>query len=50
MLMNTNEYKGAFDCVVDIVSQARANAVQKASAEMVRMYWLVGQEINERAE
>ena len=32
------------------MSQARANAVQKASAEMVRMYWLVGKEIDERAE
>ncbi len=50
MLMNTSEYKDALNRIVDIVNQSRANAVQRASAEMVRMYWLVGTEINERSE
>ena len=50
MPMNTNEYQDVLDHVVTIVKQARANAVQKASAEMVRMYWLIGNQIVERSE
>lgn len=50
MLMNTSEYKDTLDRVVAIVGQSRANVVQKASAEMVHMYWLVGREVVERSE
>ena len=50
MLMNTPEYKDAFERIVDIVSAARASAVQKASAELVRMYWSIGCELNARSE
>lgn len=50
MLMNTAEYKGAFERVVNIVSIARANAAQKASAELVRMCWNIGCKLNARAE
>lgn len=50
MLMNTSEYKDAFERIVDIVSAARASAVQKASAELVRMYWSIGCELNARSE
>lgn len=50
MPMNTNEYQDVLDHVVTIVKQARTNAVQKASAEMVRMYWLIGNQIVERSE
>lgn len=50
MLMNTAAYKDALERIVNIVSTARVNAVQKASAEMVRMYWNIGYELNERAE
>lgn len=50
MLMNTVEYKDALDRIVNIVSEARANAIQKASAEMVRMYWNIGCELNARAK
>lgn len=50
MLMSTSEYRDTLDRAVSIVGQSRANAVQKASAEMVRMYWLVGREAVERSE
>lgn len=50
MLMNTPEYKDAFERIVNIVSAARASAVQKASAELVRMYWNIGCELNARSE
>lgn len=50
MLMNNEEYKDAFNHIVLIVNQARANAVQKASSEMVRMYWLIGNEVVARSE
>ena len=50
MLMNNEEYKDAFNRIVLIVNQARANAAQKASAEMVRMYWLIGNEVVARSE
>ena len=50
MLMHTNEYQDILDHVVSIVQQARTSAIQKASAEMVRMYWLIGNEIVERSE
>lgn len=36
--------------MVKISSSARSNAVQKASAEMIRMYWLVGNELAARSE
>ena len=50
MLMNTSAYQGVFDRIVNIVNEARASAVQKASAEMVRMYWSIGCELNARSE
>ncbi len=50
MLMSTPEYKDAFERIVNIVSAARASAVQKASAELVRMYWNIGCELNARSE
>lgn len=50
MLLNGGEYKESLDHVVKIISSARSNAVQKASAEMIRMYWLVGNELAARSE
>lgn len=50
MLMNSHDYQDALKHIVDIVNQSRANAVQKASAEMVRMYWLIGNELVQRSE
>lgn len=49
MLMSNKEYKETLNHIVGIVNQSRSNAVQKASAEMVRMYWLIGAEIVERS-
>ncbi|MGN0078252.1 MAG: YhcG family protein [Coriobacteriales bacterium] len=49
MLANTDEYKESLSRVVGIISSARANAVQRASAEMVRMYWETGAVLNENA-
>lgn len=45
MLLNTDEYKESFGRVVKVISSARSNAAQKASAEMIRMYWLIGNEL-----
>lgn len=45
MLLNTGEYKESLGHVVKIISSARSNAAQKASAEMIRMYWLIGNEL-----
>lgn len=50
MLMNTNEYMDALNRIVIIVGEARSSAVRKVSAEMVRMYWNIGCELNARAE
>lgn len=50
MLANNDEYQGMLGRIVDIVNQSRARAAQKASAEMVRMYWHIGGEINANAE
>lgn len=50
MLLNTGEYKESLGHVVKIISSARSNAAQKASAEMIRMYWLVGNELVARSE
>lgn len=50
MLMNTNDYKDTLHRVIDIVNQSRTNAVQRASAEMVHMYWLIGRVINDHSE
>ena len=50
MLVNTPGYRDALERVVSIIGRSRARAVQKASAEMVRMYWLVGNVLNERSE
>ncbi|MDY3799945.1 MAG: DUF1016 N-terminal domain-containing protein, partial [Eggerthellaceae bacterium] len=49
MLANTSEYKESLSRVVGIIANARANAVQKASAQMVRMYWVTGAVLNENA-
>lgn len=45
MLLNTDEYKESFGRVAKVISSARSNAAQKASAEMIRMYWLIGNEL-----
>lgn len=50
MLLNTGEYKESLGRVVlgrvvKAISSARPNAAQKASAEMIRMYWLIGNEL-----
>lgn len=50
MLMNTSEYKDTLDRVVAIVEDARARAVQSANAELVKMYWNIGVEINAHTE
>lgn len=50
MLLNTGEYKESLGHAVKIISSARSNAAQKASAEMIRMYWLVGNELVARSE
>lgn len=50
MLANSNEYKRSLKRIVGIISSARSTAVQKASAEMVRMYWETGGVINENVE
>lgn len=50
MLLNGGEYKESLDHVVKIIFSARSNAVQKASAEMISMYWLVGNELAARSE
>lgn len=50
MLLNGGEYKESLDHVVEIISAVRSTAVRKASAEMIRMYWLVGNELVERSE
>ena len=49
MLANTSEYKESLSRVVGIISNARTNAVQRASAEMVRIYWETGAVLNENA-
>lgn len=49
MLANTDEYKDSLRRVVGIISNARTNAVQRASAEMVRMHWETGTVLNENA-
>lgn len=50
MLLNTGEYKESLGHVIKIISSARSNAAQKASAEMIHMYWLVGNELVARSE
>ena len=50
MFLNGGEYKESLDHVVEIISVAQSTAVRKASAEMIRMYWLVGNELVERSE
>ena len=50
MLLNTGEYKESLGRVVKVISSARPNATQKASAEMIRMYWLIGNELVARSE
>lgn len=50
MLMNSHDYQDTLNHIVDIVNQSRANAIQKASAEMVRMYWMIGNELVQRSE
>lgn len=50
MLLNTGEYKESLGHVVKIISSARSNAAQKASAEMILMYWFVGNELVARSE
>ncbi len=50
MLLNTNDYRESLEHVVQIISISRSNAVQKASAELVRMYWLIGNELVARSE
>lgn len=50
MLLNTGEYKESLGRVVKAISSARPNAAQKASAEMIRMYWLIGNELVARSE
>lgn len=49
-MLNTGEYKESFGRVVKAISSARPNAAQKASAEMIRMYWLIGNELVARSE
>ena len=49
MLANMSEYKESLSRVVGIIANARVNAVQKASAEMVRMYWETGAVLNKNA-
>ena len=44
-MLNTDEYKESLGRVVKVISSARSNAAQKASAEMIRMYWLIGNEL-----
>lgn len=50
MLINDGEYRETLGRIVDIVNRSRACAVQKASAEMVHMYWLIGGELNANIE
>ncbi|RGL11162.1 DUF1016 family protein [Collinsella tanakaei] len=50
MSLNTGEYKESLGRVVKVISSARSNAAQKASAEMIRMYWLIGNELVARSE
>lgn len=50
MLMDTNEYKDTLERIADIVKQARVRATQSANAELIRMYWNIGSEINVHAE
>lgn len=50
MLLNTGEHKESLGHVVKAISSARSNAAQKASAEMIRMYWLIGNELVARSE
>ena len=50
MLVNTNDYKDALERIVDIVERARVRATQSANAELVRMYWNIGAELNAHAE
>lgn len=49
-MLNTGEYKESLGRVVKAISSARPNAAQKASAEMIRMYWLIGNELVARSE
>lgn len=46
MLANSEAYQGMLNEVVSVVSSARAEAVQKTSAVMVRMYWEIGAVLN----
>lgn len=50
MLMNNGEYRDSLDRIVSIITDARMRALQGANAEVVRMHWLVGGELNERSE
>ena len=50
MSLNTGEYKESPGRVAKVISSARSNAAQKASAEMIRMYWLIGNELVARSE
>ncbi|WP_304426491.1 YhcG family protein [uncultured Adlercreutzia sp.] len=50
MLVNNKAYQEALREVVSVVSSARAEAVQKASAVMVRMYWEIGAVLNRNLE
>lgn len=50
MLMNGTEYQTALQSVVDIISDAKNQAVQQASASMVRMYWQTGAVLNENRQ
>lgn len=45
MSLNTGEYRESLGRVAKVISSARSNAAQKASAEMIRLYWLIGNEL-----
>lgn len=46
MLVNDSAYQSALHEVVDVIARSRAEAVQKTSAVVVRMYWETGRILN----
>ena len=50
MLVNSKDYSNALEDVVQIIQTARAQAVQRTSETMVRMYWQTGAVLNENKE
>ena len=50
MLANTREYLDVLERVKQDIARTQAKAALRASAELIRLYWRIGCEINARLD